>query len=134
MPGETPPTPKRPVSVVLCDDTPAFRHLMRSVLGEHPGIAVVGEAADGVEVVQVVVELQPDVVLLDLAMPYADGLTATPKIRQASPDTRVIGFSAFGSDGIAEQMIAAGASAYLEKGSDLDLIARTVLEVAGAVA
>ncbi len=134
MPGETHPTPNRAVSVVLCDDTPAFRHLMRSVLGEHSGIEVIGEASDGVEVVQVVRDLRPDVVLLDLAMPYADGLTATPEIVRNSPGTRVIGLSAFGSDGIAEQMLAAGASAYLEKGADLDVITQTVLDVARAAA
>ncbi|MCW2957541.1 MAG: response regulator transcription factor [Solirubrobacterales bacterium] len=133
-PGVTSSNHTPAVTVVLCDDVPAFRALMRTVLGEHPEIAVVGEAGDGLEVIRVVSAVRPDVVLLDLAMPYSDGLAATPEIRRTSPSTRVIGLSAFGSDGIAEQMIAAGASAYLEKGTDLGEIARTVLDVARAAA
>jgi DNA-binding NarL/FixJ family response regulator len=134
IPPTNPTRPSPPVSVVLCDDVQAFRALMRTVLGEHPEIDVVGEAADGVEVISVVRELRPDVVLLDLAMPHADGLTATPLILDTSPTTRVIALSAFASDGVAQQMLDAGASAYLEKGADLELIASTVLDIARAVA
>jgi DNA-binding NarL/FixJ family response regulator len=130
MPEPQPLIPPSAVTVVLCDDVPAFRALMRTVLDEHPLIAVVGEAGDGVEVVTIVEDLRPDVVLLDLAMPSSDGLMATPGIREASPCTRVIGLSGFAADTVAAQMLAAGASAYVEKGVELEVIAETVLRVA----
>ncbi len=118
------------VMVLVCDDVPAFRALMRAVLEEDPRIEVVGEARDGLEVVPLVEALHPDVVLLDLAMPHSDGLQATPEIRRVSPATQVIGLSGFTAAGVAEQMLAAGASAYLEKGAELEEIVSTVLRVA----
>lgn len=127
---DPPIAPPGLVTVIVCDDVPAFRQLMRAVFGEHGGIRVVAEAGDGIEVVQLVADLRPDVVLLDLAMPVSDGLMATPQILEASPGTRVIGLSGFADHGVGEQMRDAGASAYLEKGADLDLIAATVLRVA----
>lgn len=120
------------IRVFLCDDVKAFRALMRFVLDEDPAIQVVGEAADGQAGVDGVAEEQPDVVLLDLSMPGLDGLEAIPLMLDASPATKVIGLSGFTADRMAETMIAHGAVAYLEKGADLDDIARTIREVAAA--
>ncbi|WP_354701099.1 response regulator transcription factor [Paraconexibacter sp. AEG42_29] len=120
----------RSINVVLCDDVPALRGLMRAVLEEHEGVRVVGEAGNGADVLPLVEELRPDIVLLDLAMPRVDGLQATPRIIAASPGTRVIGLSGFSSEQVADQMLAAGAAAYLEKGVDLDVIVATVVRVA----
>jgi DNA-binding NarL/FixJ family response regulator len=120
----------RRITVVLCDDVPALRALLRAVLEEQPGIEVVGEAGDGGEVVADVARLQPDVVLLDLAMPHMDGLQATPLILEASPGTRVVGLSGFARGQVAQQLLEAGAVAYLEKGVDLEIIVRTVVEAA----
>lgn len=132
MPEPTDTPARRTIKVVLCDDVPALRTLMRAVIDEEPGLAVVGEAGDGEEVVAVVERLQPDIVLLDLAMPGVDGLQATPRIVAAAPGCRVIGLSGFSSDQVADQMLAAGAVAYLEKGVDLEVIVAAVLEHGGA--
>lgn len=121
----------RAITVFLCDDVKAFRSLMRFTLEEDPEITVVGEAADGQEGVDGVSRLQPDVVLLDLSMPVLDGLEAIPLMLQASPDTQIVGLSGFTADRMAETMLAQGAVAYLEKGAELEDIARTVREVGG---
>lgn len=124
MPDSAP----RTIDVLLCDDVPALRFLMRAILEEDDRIRVVGEAGDGAEVVEVAERLQPDVVLLDLAMPGTDGLQATPRILSVAPGARVIGLSGFARDKVAPQMLAAGAVAYLEKGVDLEVIVATVVE------
>jgi DNA-binding NarL/FixJ family response regulator len=110
---------------------PALRALLRAVLEEHPAITVVGEAGDGSEVVEIVADLRPDVVLLDLAMPRVDGLQATPLIVAAAPGTRVVGLSGFAREEVARQLLDAGAVAYLEKGVDLEVIVKTVLDASG---
>ncbi len=119
-----------PIRVFLCDDVKAFRSLMRHVLEEDPAIRVVGEAGDGQAGVDGVAREQPDVVLLDLSMPVLDGLEAIPLMLDASPGSRIIGLSGFTADRMAATAQAQGAVAYLEKGADLDEIARTVRDVA----
>ena len=126
MPGSA------PISVFLCDDVQAFRSLMRFVLEEDPDIEVVGEAGDGRAGVDGVAAAQPDVVLLDLSMPVLDGLEAIPLMLDAAPGTRIVGLSGFTADRMRETMLAQGAVAYVEKGVDLEEIARTVREVARA--
>ena len=80
---------------------------------------MVGEAADGIAAVEAARELQPDLVLLDLAMPRMDGLEALPHIREAVPGVRVIVFSGFDQSTLAQKAIAAGADHYMVKGGPM---------------
>lgn len=81
--------PDARVRVVIADDVPEIRQLLRRVLTPSRGFHVVGEAGDGRTAVELAVSLQPDAVLLDLAMPVMDGLSAIPEIRQRSPGTKL---------------------------------------------
>jgi DNA-binding NarL/FixJ family response regulator len=121
-----------PIRVLLCDDVEAFRALMRAQLGEDPAIEVVGEAADGEEGVAQVADLQPDVVLLDLAMPRCDGIEAIPRMRRFAPRTRVVALSGFAAARKAGRVLDEGASAYLEKGVDVAEIRSAIHAAAGA--
>src|SRR5258708_38686620 len=77
------------IRVLIADDTPDIRLLLRAALRMYPGFEIVAEAVDGAEAVKLAQEHQPDAVLLDLAMPAKDGLQAIPEIRAASPHTQI---------------------------------------------
>lgn len=117
------------IRVLLCDDTADIRGLLRLSLTMDPDIEIVGEAANGAEGVALAAQLQPDVVLLDLAMPVMDGLAALPQIRVVSPESRVAILSGFDEKRLAEQALRLGALRYLEKGVALNTIASTVREL-----
>jgi DNA-binding NarL/FixJ family response regulator len=91
---------------------------------------VVGEASDGSEGVDGVERLQPDVVLLDLAMPVLDGFEAMPMMLERSPGTTIVALSGFTAERMAQLCIASGAHAYLEKGEDVAVIREAVLDAA----
>lgn len=107
----------RTASVLIVDDTPDMRLLLRTVLGHVDGYVVVGEAGDGAAAVEAARRLRPDVVLLDLAMPKMDGLEALPLIKEAVPQCHVIVLSAFESSRMEKPALAAGATAYVQKGT-----------------
>jgi DNA-binding NarL/FixJ family response regulator len=111
-----------PIRVLVCDDADAFRLLLRYTLTEEPGIEVVGEAADGLEAVEAVGRLAPDVVLLDLTMPLLDGFDAIPAILEAAPTARVIALSGWDPERMAEAALAAGAVAYVQKTDDVQAL------------
>jgi len=108
-------TDRTPVRVLVVDDTPALRALTRAVL-DGTGFEVVGEAGDGLAGVNLASELQPDLVLLDLAMPVMDGLEALPRMREVAPGARVVIVSGFERRAMESQVVEAGADAYLQKG------------------
>jgi len=112
--------------VLVVDDAEDLRTLLRMRMESRAGLQVVGEAADGVAAVELASELQPDLVMLDLAMPRMDGLEALPLIRAAVPGVRVIVLSGFNERTLAERAIEAGADRYVVKGGSmrelLDLI------------
>lgn len=108
------------IRVVLCDDAVPFRDLMRCLLASDPAIVVVGEAGDGLEGIEVVGKLKPDVVLLDVRMPRCDGLEAIPRMLERSPETRIVGLSSFGAERVRTLILSAGGTAYLEKGTELE--------------
>ena len=103
-------------TVVLADDTPEIRTLLRLTLEDHGNIEVVGEAGDGREAVEIVTELQPNALVLDLAMPVMDGFQAIPEVRRNAPGTKIIVLSAFEKSLMSERALSLGADMYFEKG------------------
>lgn len=114
------------IRVVIADDHPAFRFGLRAVLEQAEGIEVIGEAADGEALVALVAELDPDVVLTDLAMSDADGVTAIRVLHRASPDLPVIAVTMHADDTLVRAALRAGARGYLLKGADALAIVRAV--------
>ena len=116
--------------VLIADDHVLFRYGMRAMLGGAPGYEVVGEAANGEEAVIMSAELKPDVVLMDLQMPGTNGIEATRRILEGSPNVGVIVVTMFEDDDSVFAAMRAGARGYVLKGAD----AEEVLKVVGAVA
>ena len=111
-----PPAPRR---VLVVDDAEDLRTLLHIKLDRSEGLEVVGEAGDGLDAVEQATRLQPDLVLLDVAMPRMDGLEALPLIREAVPGVRVVVLSGFNEETMARNALAAGAERYVVKGAPL---------------
>lgn len=109
-------TPRR---VLVVDDSEDLRLLLRMRMERLEGLDVVGEAEDGMQAVEMAAALQPDLVVLDLAMPRMDGLEALPLIREAAPGVRVVVLSGFNQSTMSEKAMAAGADGYVVKGGPL---------------
>jgi DNA-binding NarL/FixJ family response regulator len=105
------------VRLLLADDHPIVREGLRAILGTQADFEVVGEAADGRQLVAQATILRPDVVLTDLEMPDMDGVEAIRHIRTALPETRVIVLTVFNTDDRIVNSIQAGAQGYLLKGA-----------------
>jgi len=119
-----------PVRVVLADDHPMFRYGLRTVLDDAPEVEVVGEAASGRELLDVVAETQPDVVLTDLGMPDLDGAAATHELLARHPAIAVLVLTMHDEDESVFSALRAGALGYLLKGTDGPALVRAVLAVA----
>jgi DNA-binding NarL/FixJ family response regulator len=118
-----------PIRVLLVDDQALLRMGFRMVLSAEEDIEVVGEATDGASAIAESVSLRPDVVLMDIRMPGVDGITATGRIVQEVPGTRVIILTTFDLDEYAFAGLRAGASGFLLKDArpaDLLTAIRTV--------
>ena len=110
------------IKVILADDHALFREGTRSILEQEPDIEVVAEAKDGVEAVEFVNEFQPDVALIDIAMPRVNGIEATKQIKARHPTTAVLILTAYDNDQYILALLEAGAAGYLlknVKGDDL---------------
>ena len=118
------------VGVLICDDNEAMRVLLRAVIGLRRSLQVVGDAGDGEAAIVEAKRLQPDVILLDLAMPKRTGLDAIQELRQVAPRAGIIVFSGFSTASVADDVIALGAARYLSKGADVDEINDAIEEVA----
>ncbi len=112
--------------VVIADDHPVFRRGMKALLDGEDGISVVGEAADGVEAVAVVLEAEPDVVVLDLHMPRMGGVDAAKRMIEAMPEVGVLVLTMHEDDELVFAAMRAGARGYLVKTTDDEEIVRAV--------
>jgi DNA-binding NarL/FixJ family response regulator len=107
---------RTPSRVLVVDDAVELRELLVLLLEMEDDFVVVGEAGNGAEGIEEAARLQPDLILLDLAMPVMDGLAALPRLRSAAPDTKVVVFSGFDSVAVEREARSAGAHGYIEKG------------------
>jgi DNA-binding NarL/FixJ family response regulator len=118
------------VRVVLADDQPLVRVGLRVLLADTTDLDVVGEAGTGAEAVQLVRELQPDVVVMDLRMPGMDGIEATRLITAGGGSTRVLVLTTFDDDDQVYGALRAGASGFLVKDMALEEILGAIRVVA----
>jgi DNA-binding NarL/FixJ family response regulator len=125
------PDDSEPVTVVVADDQSAVREGLVLLLGTLNGIVVAGEAADGDAAVALVASVQPQVVLMDLNMPGCDGVTATQRITDSHPGTRVVVLTTYADDDSIIGALRAGALGYLTKDATRKEIERAVLAAAG---
>jgi DNA-binding NarL/FixJ family response regulator len=118
------------VRVVIADDQALFREGLRTLLSTRPEVDVVGEAANGEEVITLVDRLQPDVVLMDLRMPVMDGIVATTRLRDHWPAIPVLVLTTFDDDASLFGALRAGAAGYLLK----DVSSETLMAAVTAAA
>ncbi|MBF6049536.1 response regulator [Streptomyces sp. NRRL B-1677] len=135
-PAATSPA-RTPVTLLIADDDEVTRSGLRTLLAAQPGIAVVGEAADGVEAVEQARRLRPDVVLMDVRMPRCNGIEATRLLlaeptgaaRSVGPP-KVVVITTFENDGYVTAALSAGASGFVLKRLPVRQIAEAVRVVA----
>jgi DNA-binding NarL/FixJ family response regulator len=112
------------ITVLLADDHNLVRRGFRRILEDDPGIAVVGEAQNADEAIELARHHQPQVIVMDCAMPGMNGVAATSQILKESPATAVLMLSMHAEDTLVRQAMAAGARGYILKSAlDLDLAA-----------
>ena len=120
-----------PIRVLVVDDAPDLRRVVRQTLERHGGFEVVGEAADGAEAVRIAPEADPDIVLLDLDMPGVGGVDALPMLREAVPRAKIVILSGLPRQRMEELTRTAGAVGYLEKGIPSRRLIDELIAVAG---
>jgi len=103
------------IRVLICDDQDIVRDGLQAILGTAPDIQVVGVARDGAEALDLIPQVRPDVVLMDLKMPGVNGIQATRRIRDQYPATRVLVLTTYADDEWVFDAIRGGAAGYLLK-------------------
>lgn len=117
------------VRVLLVDDHTIMRQALRRFLEREQGIEVCGEAGDGREAIEVARELQPDLILMDLAMPNLNGLDSTKRILKALPDAKVMVLTMYLDEEYVEQALEAGVVGYVLKSAEPKQIVAAVRTV-----
>ena len=123
------PTTADAIRVVVADDHALFRRGLQMVLADADDIAVVGEAADGQQAVDLCTELAPDVVLMDVRMPALDGIAAARGIAGTAPGTKIVMLTISDEEEDLYEAIKAGASGYLLKEIPIDEVADAIRSV-----
>jgi len=122
---------KNAVRILLADDHPIFRDGVRKLLESDDTVTIVGEASNGVECIQMLAKLKPDILLLDLRMPEKDGLTVLEEVNFDTLSTRVIVLTATEDDNDVVRAVRLGARGVVLKQSATDLLLKSIEKVHG---
>ncbi|MSV28989.1 MAG: response regulator transcription factor [Bryobacterales bacterium] len=123
---------KREITVLLADDHRLVRTGFRRILDDDPELRVVGEAGNGREALELALRLEPDVIVMDLAMPDLDGVQASVEILKKLPDTAILILSMHAEENYVRNAFQAGAKGYLLKNAiEVDLTAAVKAVAAG---
>lgn len=118
-----------PINIILADDHELFRDGFRAMINKIEGINLIGEAADGNELIQKSLALKPDVIITDIKMPVMNGIEATKKLTTELPGVGVIALSMFDEENLIVDMLEAGAKGYLLKNVQKEEIIAAVKSV-----
>jgi DNA-binding NarL/FixJ family response regulator len=118
------------IKILVADDHPVVRDGLRALFAEYPDVTLIGEAATGREAIKAAVIDQPDVIIMDLAMPDTDGFSATAEISRVAPEVAVLILTMSDDDVTVTKAMRAGARGYLLKGATKEEILRAVTAVA----
>jgi EAL domain-containing protein (putative c-di-GMP-specific phosphodiesterase class I)/DNA-binding NarL/FixJ family response regulator len=118
------------ITVLIADDDPTFRDSLAELIGSEPGLELVGVAADANEAIELGEMVHPDVAIIDVKMPGGGGARAARCILDYSPQTKIIAYSAYDDRGIVLDMLRAGATSYLLKGTPAGEVVSAVRRVA----
>ena len=116
------PSEARPLRVIVADDEPDVRLLLRLQLQGVPGIEVVGEVGDGVQALELCRELQPDAIVMDLLMPKMMGIEAIEHLRRELPDVGIVAYTATAGDFVRHEMDRLGVPVRLKSGDITQLV------------
>ncbi len=119
----------QPVRIVVVDDHMLFRRGLIGLLNEMPGFIVEGEAGNGLEAVSMILECKPDIVLLDVNMPVMDGIATIRALRKAHSEVKILMLTISQREDDLIGAITAGASGYILKNTDPDVLRRTIMDV-----
>lgn len=115
MSSRSVPAESASIRILVVDDLEQWRRMVRSILGAHKQLHVVGEAVDGVEAVQKAGELKPDVIVLDIGLPKVNGIEVANRIRQLAPGTKIIFFTQNADADVRLAALSSGAQGYVLK-------------------
>lgn len=110
------------IKVIITDDHALFRQGVKAALSFRPDIEFLGEAENGMQLLNLLKFLQPDVILLDIQMPIMDGIATLPEVRKILPDVKVIMLTMHNEVSLISKLMGIGANSYLTKDSDSDTI------------
>jgi DNA-binding NarL/FixJ family response regulator len=114
------------IKVAICDDHALFRSGVKTTLSMRKDVQMIAEAENGMQLLNLLKHIQPDVVLLDITMPIMDGLSTLPEIKKLYPQVKVIMLSMHNDHSMISKMMEIGANSYLTKDSDAEAIYQAI--------
>jgi DNA-binding NarL/FixJ family response regulator len=120
-----------PIRLILVEDQHTILQQQKRLLDRHAELKVVGTARDGTRALELIDQLRPDVVLLDLGLPDIDGIEVTRRIKAGAPQVEILIFTIFDEEERVLEAVRAGASGYLLKGTPADRVVEAICEVHG---
>jgi len=117
---------EKKIKVIIADDHKGMRQGLVKMISCHSDIQVIGEAANGPEVIELARRLNPDLILMDISMPGIDGIEATRIVKAEMPKVRVIGLSMFEDEQMEQEMLQLGAEAFISKASSIQEILKAI--------